>query len=191
MHIHLLPAGTELWRVYFRGSRHPTTWSTFRSYGPVPTARFDHHLPPPREQERGICYAAIAGPICLAEVFQATRVIDRTDNAPWIVSFRLVADLHLLDLTGLWPTLAGGSQEINTGDRGRVQEWSRTIYAAFPDVHGLWYRSKMHGSMPSVALYERARRTLPTAPTFHTALSAPGLFDLLNDVAAQLGYTLL
>lgn len=181
----------ELWRVYFRGSQRPTTWHTFRAYGPVPTARFDHHLPPPCEQERGILYAATEGPICLAEVFQATRVIDRTDNAPWLVNFRLMADLHLLDLTGLWPTLAGGSQEINSGDRHIARQWSRAIYEAFPEVSGLWYRSKMYGSMPAIALYERAARALPAQPLFHMALASPTIFAVLDNAAARMGYTLI
>src|SRR5438094_10241510 len=96
--LRILPAGTELWRVYFRGGAHPTTWNTFRSYGPVLTARFDHHLPPPHTQERAILYAAIAGPICLAEVFQELRVIDRSRNTPWLASFHIMGQISLLDL---------------------------------------------------------------------------------------------
>ena len=39
-----LPAGSLVWRLYSRGGRHPATWDGFRTYGPIPTARFDHHL---------------------------------------------------------------------------------------------------------------------------------------------------
>lgn len=191
VHLRILPAGAELWRVYFRGSQHPTTWNTFRTFGPVATARFDHHEPPPREQDRAILYVATEGPICLAEVFQLSRVIDRITGAPWLVSFRLVTNLHLLDLTGLWPTAAGGSQEIDSGNRQVAQQWSRAIYAALPDIHGLWYRSKMYGSMPAVALYERARRALPARPSFHTALASPAIFDVLDAAAAHIRYTLV
>ncbi len=190
-HLHILPAGSELWRIYFRSGAHPTTWRAFRAYGPTLTARFDHHLPPPREQERAILYAAVAAKICLAEVFQTTRVIDRDRSAPWLVGFRVTTDLALLDLTGLWPTYAGGSQEINSGDRMITRRWSQAIYAAFPDVAGLWYRSKMHGGMPSLALYERAAPSLPTAPSFHSALASPDAFDVLNAAAAALGYILM
>lgn len=190
-HLHVIPAGAELWRVYFRSGQHPTIWSAFRTFGPVATARFDHHEPPPHEQDRAILYVATEGPICLAEVFQISRVIDRFAGAPWLVSFRLTAELHLLDLTGLWPTAAGGSQEINSGSRQTARQWSRAVYAAFPDIHGLWYRSKMYGSMPAVALYERARRTLPAQPSFHTALASPTIFDVLDAAAAQIGYTLV
>lgn len=190
-HLLVIPAGTELWRVYFRGGQHPTAWNTFRAFGPVATARFDHHESPPRAQERAILYAAVAAPTCLAEVFQTSRVIDRITSAPWLVSFHSVADLHMLDLTGLWPTYAGGSQEINSGDRHIARQWSRAIYAAFPAVHGLWYRSRMYGSMPAVALYERARSAIPVRPSFHMALASPAIFDALDDAAARLGYTLV
>jgi hypothetical protein len=190
-HLHVLPAGTEFWRIYFRGGTHPTTWNTFRAFGPVVNARFDHHLPPPRTQERAILYAATDGATCLAEVFQESRVIDPAHNAPWLVSFRIVSDLTLLDLTGLWPTYAGGSQEINTGERSRTRRWSEAIYLAFPHVHGLWYRSKMHGGTPSIALYERAAPSLPASPSFHAALASPTMFDVLKDVAARLGYILM
>ncbi len=189
--LHVVPAGTELWRIYFRGGSYPTTWHDFRAFGPVATARFDHHEPPPREQGRAILYAATVGPICFAEVFQISRVIDRTTGAPWLVSFHLTTDLHLLDLTGLWPTYAGGSQEINSGDRGIARQWSRAIYAAFPDIQGLQYRSKMYGSMPAVALYERARRALPVQPSFHAPLASPAIFDVLDETAAHMGYTLV
>ncbi|MDQ6602168.1 MAG: RES family NAD+ phosphorylase [Chloroflexota bacterium] len=190
-HLRTLPAGTELWRVYFRGGAHPTTWNTFRTFGPIVSARFDHHEPPPHEQRRAILYAAIAGPICLAEVFQETRVIDRSRNAPWLVSFRITGQINALDLTGLWPTLAGGSQEINNGDRHDARRWSRAIYTAFPQVDGLWYRSKMHGGMPCLALFERAGRVMAALPSFHAALASPDMFDVVKDTANQIGYVVL
>ncbi|MBA2450403.1 MAG: RES domain-containing protein [Chloroflexi bacterium] len=71
----VVPAGTALFRVYFRGGPHPATWSAFRRYGPA-NARFDHHEPPPRAQAHGILYAAIHPRTPLAEVFQARRTIN-------------------------------------------------------------------------------------------------------------------
>ena len=53
-----LQAGTKLWRIYFRDGRYPTTWDRMSYYGPVRSARFDHHLDPPGVQERGLLYAA-------------------------------------------------------------------------------------------------------------------------------------
>lgn len=69
--IRTLPAGTELWRLYFRGGPHPRSWKEFRRFGPVASARFDHHLSePPAESERGVLYAALSVRTCVAEVFQ-------------------------------------------------------------------------------------------------------------------------
>ena len=67
-----------LWRIYFRGGSYPATWNQMRYYGPVRSARFDHHLDPPGVQERGILHAAAgddAIATCLAEVFQDTRML--------------------------------------------------------------------------------------------------------------------
>lgn len=183
-------AGSELWRVYSRGGAHPTPWNAFRAYGPT-NLRFDHHHPPPHEQERAILYAAEQALTCLAEVFQDGRAIDRTSREPWLVCFPTARRLRLLDLGGLWPTRAGGSQEMNTGDRAMARRWSATIYAAYPDIDGLSYPSKMHGSARSVALYERAGNVFPPEPSFHLPLAAAELFDTLNNAARQLGYQLL
>jgi hypothetical protein len=66
--IRTLPAGTGLWRLYFRRGNHPVSWNTFRSYGPVESSRFDHQISPgqPRSilytaDDIGTCYPAIHG----------------------------------------------------------------------------------------------------------------------------------
>ena len=188
--LHTLPAQTELWRVYFRGSEHSASWSTFRIFGPNANARFDHHLPPPSAQQRGILYAATHVATCLAEVFQKTRVIDTVHREPWLVGFATAAPVSLLDLTGAWPTVAGASMAINSGPRPRARLWSRAIYDAYPQVDGLWYASSMNANRPAVALYERAQRALPPEPTVHRALADPLLQVSLRNVAADLGYSL-
>jgi len=186
----MLPARTRLWRIYFRGGRYPTRWSVFRFVGPSDRNRFDHHEEPKREQVRGILYCAPVIPVCVAEVFQRDRTIDRYAGEPWLVGFETVQALPLLDLTGQWPVRAGASQEINDGPRAVARAWSRAIYSAYPEAAGLWYRSKMHGGM-SVVLYERAAATLPTAPIFHEALASARLFDSLRTVAHDLSYDLV
>jgi hypothetical protein len=42
-----------------------------------------------------------------------------------------------------------------------------------------------------VALYERARKALPTAPAFHRALADPALLRRLNAAATDIGYGLV
>src|SRR5207237_6770067 len=138
-----------------------------RPYGPLLSARFDHHVPPTREQGRGILYAAKAVITCVAEVFQDKRLIDTRDRLPWLVGIRLRRDVPLLDLAGNWPTAAGASMLINAGRRDRARAWSRAIYDAYPDVEGLWYSSSMDANRPAVALYERASDSIEPSPIFH------------------------
>lgn len=183
-----LPAAKELWRIYFQGGSHPTPWSAFRHYGPLLSARFDHHLAPPHFQARGMLYAATEIATCVAEVFQETRLIDTRDRLPWLAGFRLKRDLPLLDLSGVWPTRAGASMLISAGRRDSTRKWSQVIYEAYPEVAGLYYSSSMHANRPAVALYERAADALDPTPVFHRELADPSLLDPLRRIAADLGY---
>jgi hypothetical protein len=189
-----LPAGTRLWRVYFRGGAHPGRWNQLRTFGPT-TARFDHQVPAPdgepREQERGIQYAALDGITPLAEVFQDTRVIDRFARSPWLVAYDLAAPLDLLDLTGSWPTRAGASMLLNCGARARAREWSRAFYDAYPQADGLLYGSCMHANRPAVGLWERGHSAIPVHPVFHRALADKTLRLSLRNAAVEIGYLLV
>lgn len=186
--IKTLDGGTELWRIYFQGGRHPTTWSFFRSFGPT-GSRFDHQAP--SAPERRILYAAEEIHTALAEVFQQTRMIDRLSRSPWLVGFRLRRPVELLDLTGTWPTRAGASMALSSGPRPRAQRWSRVIYESYPDIEGLCYPSSMHANRPAVALCERSEDVLPPRPTFHRPLSDPALLDVLKKAASGFGYELI
>ena len=192
--VEMLPAGTRLWRIYFRAGRHPATWDQMRYYGPLRSARFDHHLDPPRVQDRGILYAATgddAIATCVAEVFQDTRLVDTHRNEPRLAAFTLTEDVALLDLRGKWPTRAKASANINSGPRPRCQCWSRTIYEAYTDLGGLYYASSMNGNEPAVALYERASDTLPRSPVLNRPLSDAPLLIPLERIASELGYDLI
>lgn len=184
-----LAAGVTLWRIYRRGGEHALGWSSFRSFGPR-DARFDHHLPPPRDQGRATYYAAREPTTCVAEVFQWERRIERLVDAPWLVGFRLARAVLLLDLTGRWPTRAGASMAIHSGSRPRARAWSRAIHEAFPEVQGLLYCSSMDSNRHAVALYERARSAMPPRPDFHRPLSNPDLEPFLRDAARAFGYEL-
>jgi len=189
-HYRILAAGAFLWRVYFQGGTHPASWNTFRRYGPT-SSRFDHHLPPPRLQERAVLYGAESGRICLAEVFQKDRLIDRELREPWLAGFTLDLPLRLLDLTGLWPTRAGASMALNSGPRPRARRWSQVIYEAYPDVQGVAYPSSMHGNHLAVVLYERALSALPSSPVFHRPLLDLALLPALRQIARDIGYGLI
>lgn len=185
-----LAEGEVLWRLYFRGGRHPTFWNTFRSFGPT-GSRFDHQMPPPRLQVCRILYSALKGPTCIAEVFQDTRVIDRAARDPWLAGFELIQPLVLLDLSGVWPTRAGSSVALSTGPRPRARRWAQVIYEAYPKVQGLFYPSSMHGNRPAVALWERGAGAMPPRPIFHRPLLDPALLPVLSRVARDLGYGLV
>lgn len=186
----ILPMGTTVWRVYFSAGPYPAMWRDLRWFGPT-TARFDHHDPPARIQTRGVLYGAAEPITCLAEVFQATRTIDRNKNGPWLVAFTTVRTLRLLDLTGAWPTRAGASMAIHSGPRPRARRWSRAIYDAYPDVEGLWYASSMYANRPSLMLYERGQAAIPPTPMFHRALVDPALQARLSAAATLLGYRMV
>ena len=178
-----------MFRVYFLGGPHPGTWNGFRHYGPL-RGRFDHHLPPPRVQERGILYLARHPRTCLAEVFQAARFIDVATGQPIFVGCRLARDLTLLDLTGLWPTRAGASMALSSGPRPRAQRWARAIYEAFPTLDGLLDGSSMAGNAECLALFERCAEALPARPELHRPLADPTLRQLLRRAGIALGYGL-
>jgi hypothetical protein len=189
-----LQAGTKLWRIYFRDGSYPATWDRMRQYGPVGSARFDHHLDPPSVQDRGILYTATgddAIATCLGEVFQDTRLVDARRNGPQLAAFTLVEDVSLLDLSGKWPTVAGASANINSGPRPRCRRWSRAIYDAYPDLMGLCYASSMNGNEPAVAIYERASKAIPRLPLYNRPLSDATLLLPLENKAAELGYDLI
>lgn len=182
-----LPKGTRLFRIYFQGGRYPARWNGFRGYGPT-SSRFDHHAEPPRPQRRQILYAALRADTCYAEVFQAARVIDLEKDSPYLVAFRILRPLQLLDLSGNWVTRAGASMAISTGSHRQARRWSRAFYETYRDIDGLWYGSSMHGNQPALALYERARDALPNVPELNRPLSHPRLRNAASRVALDVGY---
>src|SRR5918994_3594382 len=188
--VETLPAGTKLWRIYFRGGSYPGTWDQMRYYGPVGSDRFDHHLAPSGTQERGILYAATgddAIATCVAEVFQDTRLVDTRRNEPWLAAFTLMEDVSLLHLTGQWPTRARASANINSGPRPRCHRWSSTIYDSYPHLMGLYYASSMNGNELAVALYEKVTKAIPRLPDLNRPLSDAPLLTPIERIAAELG----
>jgi hypothetical protein len=182
-----LARGTWLWRIFREGGRYPVTWREFRYFGPL-HVRFDHHLPPPRTQARGIYYAARDWRTSLAEVFQRERRIDRHLELPCLVGFQLALAVRLLDLTGRWTTRMGASMAIHAGPHGRARAWSRALYEAFPAAQGLLCCSSMDANRRTVVLYERSRAAPASRPSFHRPLSHPEIRPMLEAAAAEFGY---
>lgn len=194
-----LRTGTTLYRIFRAGGEHPTAWNSVRTFGPT-SSRFDPHVPPPHEQDRGVLYAAGSVPTALAEAFGQTRLIEPRRADPWLAGFRLVGPLRLLDLSGAWPTRAGASQAISSGPRVMARMWARAVYEDYA-LDGLWYPSSMSGAQRlrgdpplhgfSVAIFGRAARALPRRPSLHLPLDHPALADALAVIAERYGYGLL
>jgi hypothetical protein len=188
-----LPADTNLARIYFAAGPYPSRWNQFRRFGPT-AARWDHHLPNAAgaavDQTRATFYCALDIDTCAAEVFQATRRIDRTRNAPALVVFALREAVTLLDLRGTFATKTGASTAIHSGPRSRVRAWARELYDAYPDIQGFYYGSSMNGHAPAVVLNERAERAMPELPLFHRAFNDDMLVEILQKIALRLSYGL-
>lgn len=184
-------ARDRLARIYYASGPHPVAWNEFRAWGPATNARFDHHLPDdsgkPQVQLRKILYCAKQGITCVAEVFQATRVVNRIDNDPYLCVFSPRRNLTLLDLTGRFATRMGASLAIHSGPRHRAREWARALYEAF-DCDGLLYLSSMDPGASAIALNERAEDAMPDAPLSNRPLSDPLLTDVIDAHTHRLGY---
>ena len=191
--VRTVPAGSLIWRVYFRGGLHPTNWKDFRHVGPI-DARFDHHVEdPPNRQDRAVIYGADHPTTCLAEVFQKTRVVNRWHKEPWLVGFETMIPLRLLYLTGTFPTRVGASMGLMTGPRSVSRAWAQAFHDAYPEIHGLHYPSSMHANHPAMVLTERAAEAgvMPEQPSLHRSLGDPAILSILRNAARELGYALL
>ncbi|MDO8863264.1 hypothetical protein Q6D67_16280 [Haliea sp. E1-2-M8] len=192
--LHTVAAGVTVTRLCFAGGDHPSSWDRFRYFGPT-NSRFDHQLPDGQGrayvQDRGIMYLAAgpeAIPTCLAEVFQATRLIDRHARDPVLAGFALATDLTLLDLTGPFATAMGASMALHAGPRPRARRWAQQLYDAYPNIDGLLYCASMYGNAPAIALFERGARAIPARPVFHRELRDAVMANILTQTGRLIGY---
>jgi RES domain-containing protein len=188
-----LAADTPLARVYFAAGPHPSRWNQFRSFGPT-AARWDHHLPnarnTPTEQSRAVLSCAPDVDTCVAEVFQSTRRIDRTRNAPGLAVFALREAVTLLNVHGVFATTMGASTATHSGPRSRARAWARELYDAYRDIQGLYYGSSMNGHAPAIVLNDRAQGAVPERPQLHRSLNDDMLVEVLQRIALRLSYGL-
>ena len=190
----ILKPGDQFVRVHAVAGPHPAAWNQFRFWGPA-NSRFDHHVPPTHEQERGILYAA-HGPTAftgaIAEYFQDSSgagvgPIDPVLHAPTMTLFTITEELPLLDLDSGWVTRAGGNQAIKTGPRDVSRAWAQAIYEAHGDkVCGVAYGSSVWGPGRCVALWETAQFTLPPDPNLSRTMSDPALRSAIDEAAEEL-----
>lgn len=188
---------TRLVRIFSAQGRHLQQWNTFRYAGPLAHGRFDPQCPGPdgsteTDPRNGVLYFSLSVRTSLAEVFQTTSTVDRSTRSPHLVVLRPARTLRLLDLSGLWPTRVGASQEISSGPKRITQVWARTIREAHPGLDGVWYRSSMDSGNPAICLWDPpARSAVPPRPDVLLPLDHPGLDLPLARICNELNYLLL
>jgi hypothetical protein len=187
---------TRLVRIFTVRGNHPQRWDSFRYTGPLPHGRFDpqkpHHGEPVTDPRNGVLYFGLSVRTSVAEVFQTTSTVDRRTRGPHLVVVRPARTLRLLDLSGLWPTRVGASQEISSGPKRITQAWARAIRTAYGDLDGVWYRSSMDSGAPAMCLWNPpAGGALPAAPDVLLSLDHPGLDVPLSRVCEELNYIML
>ncbi len=134
-----------------------------RTAGPI--HRFDHHVS--EDPSRSIAYGAERLTGALAEVYGATRVVDRlaTMHAGFFAPRK---DVRLIDLRGQGTLAIGATGELmTTPDRDLSQRWARWLYERYPWACGIAFQGRYAGCLCVAAwdrvVLERSRLSLPLA----------------------------
>ena len=185
------PTTDPLWHIANTSGPYATQFAAMRSYGPLASARFDPHPPPPGDHptER-ILYAAIDLVTALAERFQNGREIRcRQATSPIVYSWMPTRPLRLIDVSDVSALRPGASQPLSTGPRRHTRTWAAAIRRTWPAADGLRYQSSMTGR-ECVALWAPAADSFPPRPAFAKLLSdpAPAWMQALRNTAVQIRY---
>lgn len=180
-----------LWRIHRTRGPHVIAWNELRRYGPLATARYDPQPAPVGIHGEGVTYAAVDFPTALAEVFQATRVVDTVSWAPQATAWVPMRPLRLLNLTDTWALRNGAAAALNAAPRSTCRTWASAIRRSWPDLDGLVAVSTMIGH-PTIVLWNPASDSFPLNPAFSRPLSHPVLWELARRTAVQdLGFTIV
>ena len=180
-----------LWRVHRGEGPHVLPWNGFRTFGPLPTMRWDPHPgDEPAPSTVGVLYCAGDIATCLAEVFQLTRSVDSHSGAPVLSAWQPLRPLRLLDLTETWPVRNGASATLLTAPRSVCRRWARAIRCIWPDLDGLRVRSTLTGR-DAVVLWQPAVDSMPELPLFSRPLAAPLVWSMARISAREIGYQML
>ena len=182
-----LPLSTVMWRIHQTTAIHTLPWNQIRTWGPLPTARWDPHpLPPGEHTPLGAAYLGRDVPTCLAETFQLTRFVDVDSNAPYVTAFRTRQEVVLADLTGEWLLKAGGSAQVIFQEKVRTQAWARAIHAAWRHLGGLIAPSAVIGGHDVIAIW--STDAFPLAPELSVPLNSPAILADIAVASAQIGF---
>lgn len=180
-----------LWRVHRTEGEHVLPWNELRTYGPLPSMRWDPHPGPvPIAAAEGVLYAAADIATSLAEVYQTTRVIETRAGAPTLTAWQPQRSLRLLDLSGTWLLRNSASAALLAAPRSTCRRWARAICTTWPDLDGLYAPSTLTGR-PNIVLWNAAADSLPTMPAFSRPLIQPLVWSIAHAAAAEIGYHIL
>ena len=217
--VRAVPVGTRVCRIYTRIGAHPTRPDQLRAYGPVPTARFDHHVPPPRlQQDVAVGYygvvsldgvgldatrpvnldptagVAIASPVvtAVAETFQVNRTVVVSDRQAMAIG-TLSQPCEVLDLGSGWARRVGAGNHLS-GPRPVTRRWARAIWAGYPQLAGVYWHSSVHPPGRVLMLNERSADVegiVPMRLVYDEPLDGPFTRLLLAEVRTTIGYGLV
>ncbi|MGV0646390.1 RES family NAD+ phosphorylase [Mycolicibacterium sp. XJ2546] len=180
-----------LWRVHRTEGEYVLPWNKLRTYGPLPSMRWDPHPGPhPISAAEGVLYAATDIATSLAEVYQLTRVVDTRAGAPTLTAWQPERVLRLLDLSGTWLLRNSASASLLAAPRSACRRWARAIYTTWPELDGLYVPSTLTGH-PNIVLWSNAADSIPTMPSFSRPLTHPLMWSIVQAAAAEIGYQIL
>ncbi|AGZ51531.1 RES family NAD+ phosphorylase [Mycobacterium kansasii] len=180
-----------LWRIHRTEGEHVLPWNKLRTFGPLPSMRWDPHPDAePSMRAEGVLYAAADVATGLAEVYQTTRVIDTRAGAPTLTAWKPQRKLRLLDLSGTWLLRNSASAALLAAPRSICRRWARAIYTTWPELDGLYVPSTMTGR-PNIVLWTAAADSLPALPSFSRPLSHPLVWSITQAAASEIGYRIL
>ena len=177
-----------LWRVHRTEGEYVLPWNTLRTYGPLPSMRWDPHPgAQPSLGLQGVLYAAADIATSLAKTYQTTRVIDTRTGAPALSAWHSHRELRLLDLSGRWLVRNSASAALLAAPRSTCRRWAHAIHTTWPELDGLYVPSTMTGS-PNLVLWNAAADSIPAMPSFSRSLSHPFVWSITEAAAAEIGY---
>lgn len=186
------PTGEMLWRIHKTAGAYPAAWNEYRTYGPLPSMRWDPHPPPVGDHPDGmVIYASTDLRTAVAEVFQSTRRIDPYTGDPHVTTFVPRQPLRLLQMYDLerdaaWLLRHNASHSLMHGPKSTCRAWACEIVRTH-DVDGLWVESTMTGRATTVLFHPSAKK-LPPRPRDSAPLAAAHLMAALDDIATGLGW---
>lgn len=180
-----------LWRIHRTAGQYVLAWNQLRTYGPLPSMRWDPHPgPAPGTRTGGVLYAAADVATSLAEVYQTTRVIDTRAGAPALTAWQPQRPVRLLDLSGTWLLRNSASAALLAAPRSTCRRWARAVHTTWPDLDGLYVPSTMTGR-PNIVLWNAAVDSIPEMPGFSRPLAQPLVWSIAQAAATEIGYTIL